>query len=242
MNASVTRYPSMRIRVVIADDHRIVRDGLRALLVRETDIDVVGCASDGMEATRLVRELLPDVLVTDLSMPGLNGLEAIRRIHAEHPDVRMLCLSMHDDSRMVLATLNGGASGYILKNSASEELVLGIRKLMAGKVHISADLLEVVVAGLRQPANVASLAGAVPLTPRERELVQLLSEGYSSNEVAERLHVSIKTVATHREHVMKKLRLGSVAELTRYALREGLSTLDTPCASALGARRSGHTE
>jgi DNA-binding NarL/FixJ family response regulator len=241
-----------RIRVVLADDHRIVRDGLRSLLGHETDMDVVGMASDGLEAVRLARELQPDVLVTDVAMPGLNGLEAIRRIHSEQPAVRLLCLSMHDDSRMVLAVLNAGASGYVLKDSSSEELATAIRKVVARKVYVSPDLMDVVVDGLRQQQDSAQSkpngqpAGAdnrpdealTPLTPRERELVQLLSEGYSSNDVAERMHVSIKTVATHREHVMRKLRVGSVAELTRYALREGLSSLNTPCAAARGLSRS----
>ena len=228
----------MRIRVLIANDHQLVCHGLRALLERETDIEVIGCACDGLEAVRLARELQPDVLVTDVSMPRLNGLEVIRRVHGENPGIRLLCLSMRGNSRMVLAALSGGASGYILKDCSSEELVLGIRKLMANKVHISIDLMDVVVSGLRQPVQSTQPVGGPALTPRERELVQLLSEGYSSNDVAERLHVSIKTVATHREHVMRKLRVGSVAELTRYALREGLSTLDTPCASALSARNA----
>lgn len=234
MIASAQPAPSLRTRVVLADDHRIVREGLRALLAREADIEVVGCACDGLEAVRLSRELQPDVLVTDISMPGLNGIEAIRRVHAEHPGVRLLCLSMHDDSRMVLGVLDAGASGYVLKNGSGDELALAIRRLVAGKVHVSPDLMDVVVGGLRRPATVPARADQAPLTPRERELVQLLSEGYSANDVAERLHVSIKTVATHREHVMRKLRVSSVAELTRYALREGLSTLDTPCA---GLRR-----
>lgn len=237
-----------RIRVVLADDHRIVRDGLRSLLEREADMAVVGMARDGLEAVRLARELEPDVLVTDVAMPGLNGLEAIRRIRGEQPAVRLLCLSMHDDSRMVLAVLNAGASGYVLKDSSSEELATAIRKVVARKVYVSPDLMDVVVDGLRQQhdkqqgrldADATHPDEApTPLTPRERELVQLLSEGYSSNDVAERMHVSIKTVATHREHVMRKLRVGSVAELTRYALREGLSSLNTPCAAARGLTRS----
>jgi DNA-binding NarL/FixJ family response regulator len=233
-----------RIRVVLADDHRIVRDGLRSLLGHEADMEVVGMASDGLQAVRLARELQPDVLVTDVAMPGLNGLEAIRRIHGEQPAVRLLCLSMHDDSRMVLAVLNAGASGYVLKDSSSEELATAIRKVVARKVYVSPDLMDVVVEGLRQQQGKRGQPEAEPdeasvaLTPRERELVQLLSEGYSSNDVAERMHVSIKTVATHREHVMRKLRVGSVAELTRYALREGLSSLNTPCAAARGLTRS----
>ena len=228
--AGATAGTAPRIRVVLADDHRIVRDGLQALLARERDIEVVGMACDGLEAVRLARELQPDILVTDVAMPGLNGLEAMRRIHSEHPAVRLLCLSMHDDSRMVLAVLNAGASGYVLKDCSSDELALALRKVMAGKVYVSPDLMNVVVDGLRQRQEQPSEATPVALTARERELVQLLSEGYSSNDVAERLHVSIKTVATHREHVMRKLRVGSVAELTRYALREGLSSMDTPCA------------
>lgn len=222
----------LRIRVALADDHRIVREGLCALLAGEPDLEVVGTAQDGAEAVRLVREQRPDVLVTDLHMPGLNGIEAIRRIRADDPSVRLLCLSVQADSRMVLAVLNAGASGYVLKDSSAEELAGAIRKTVAGQIVLSPELVTVVVDGMRQqqlqPPGAAG-PGHVPLTPRERELVQLLSEGYSAQEVAARLHLSVKTVATHREHVMHKLQLGSVAELTRYALREGLSSLDTPC-------------
>ena len=225
----------VHIRVALADDHRIVRDGLCALLSGELDLEVVGTACDGLEAVRMARDLHPDVLITDLSMPGLNGVEAIRRIRAEHPGMRLLCLSMHGDKRMVLAVLDAGANGYLLKDSSCAELAQAIRSVVANRVYLSADLIGLVVAEMRGRLGGASVpATSASLTPRERELVQLLSEGYSSNDISERLHVSLKTVATHREHVMQKLHMHSVAELTRYALREGLSSMDAPCAAARG--------
>jgi DNA-binding NarL/FixJ family response regulator len=219
----------MGIRVVLADDHRIVRDGLCALLARETDIELVGQAEDGLAAVKLARDLHPDIVVTDVSMPGLNGVEAIRRIRTEDPGVRVLCLSVHGDSRMVLSVLDAGASGYVLKDCSYDELVLAIRKAMANQVHLSAELVGLVVEEVRSRGQSVSAGRQAALTPREREMVQLLSEGLSTQQIAERLHVSVKTVATHREHVLQKLKLGSIAELTRYALREGLSSLDLPC-------------
>lgn len=227
--AAAGALPGARIRVALADDHGLMRAGLCALLSREPDLEVVGTASDGAEAVRLARELRPDVFVTDVSMPGLNGVDAIRRIHAEEPGVRMLCLSMHDTSRMVLAALDAGARGYVLKEGPGEELGLAIRKVMANQVYLSPELVGVVVDEMRHRHQRPRELPGDALTPRERELVQLLSEGYSTADAAERLHVSVKTVATHREHVMHKLHLHSVAELTRYALREGLTSLDTPC-------------
>lgn len=221
----------MSIRIVVADDHRIVRDGLAALLAREADLELVGQAEDGHAALRRVRELQPDVLVTDVSMPGLNGIEAIRRIRADHPTVKPLCLSMHGDSRMVMGMIDAGAAGYVLKDSAFDELGLAIRKVMAGQIYLSPDLVGVVVHEARKrtsgPASPSQPAAA--LTPREREMVQLLSEGHSTAQIAERLHVSAKTVATHRENILHKLNMHSIAELTRYAIREGLSSLDAVC-------------
>jgi len=221
----------MTIRIVIADDHQLMRNGLIALLRGQPDFEVVGEAAEGAELTRLVRKLKPDIAVTDLSMAGLNGIEAIRRIRSDEPDVKMLCLSVHAESRLVLAVLNAGASGYVLKECSFEELVQAIRKVVAGQVYLSAQLVGVVVQEYRQrqthgvPQDATSV-----LTPREREMVQLFSEGHSTNDIAERLFVSAKTVATHRQHILQKLQIGSMAELTRYALLEGLSSLDAACA------------
>ena len=220
----------MNIRVLLVDDHRIVRDGLRALLEREPDFEIVGQAEDGLGAVRLARELSPDVLVTDLSMPGLNGVEAVRRIRANNPDVRIVCLSVHDDRRLVLEVIEAGASGYVLKGCSFDELVRGIRMVMANQIYLSTELVGIFVEQYRRRDDEAATSmKRSPLTSREREIVQLFSEGHSTNDIAERLHLSSKTVATHREHIFDKLQLASVAELTRYAIREGLSSLDAPC-------------
>ena len=219
----------MTIRVVLADDHRMVREGLRALLARDSEFDLVGFAGDGHGAVRLARELRPDVVVTDLAMPGLNGVDAIRRIRAEDSSVRVLCLSMHSESQMVLAVLDAGASGYVVKDCSFEELAVAIRKVMANQVYLSADLVGIVVNEVRARGEPGPKFQPTQLTPREREIVQLLSEGYSTRQIADRLHVSCKTVATHRENILRKLQLDGIAALTRYALREGLSSLEAPC-------------
>lgn len=216
----------MRTRIVLADDHCILREGLAALLDREAGFDIVGQAEDGLTAVRCVRDLQPDVLVSDVSMPGLNGIEAVRRVRADHPAVKPVCLSMHNDSRMVMGMLDAGAVGYVLKDGCFNELALAIRKVMAGQIYLSAELVGLVVHQARQRQQQPADAVTAPvLTPREREMVQLLSEGNSTARIAERLHISVKTVATHRENLMHKLQLRSVAELTRYAIREGLSSL-----------------
>ena len=226
----------MTIRVVLADDHRMMRDGLRSLLAREAEFDIVGFAEDGHGAVKLARELRPDVVVTDLAMPGLNGVEAIRRIRAEDSHVRLLCLSMHSESQMVLAVLDAGASGYVVKDCSFEELTVAIRKVMANQIYLSADLVGIVVNEVRARGAPGPQFQPTQLTPREREIVQLLSEGYSTQQIADRLHVSGKTVATHRENILRKLKLDGIAALTRYALREGLSSLDAPCRAGGDAR------
>lgn len=223
----------MNIRIVLADDHRILRDGLSALLKREPGFEVVGEAQDGQGAVRLACELAPDVLVTDLSMPGMNGFEAIRRVRAEAPSVQVLCLSVHDEDRMVLAGIDAGAAGYVLKDSSFEELTQAIRKVMARQIYLSPGLVGVFVEGYRTRGAAVAGNAFSQLTAREREVVQLFSEGHSTSQIAEQLHLSAKTVATHRENVLHKLHIEGIAELTRYAIREGLSSLDAPCRTSL---------
>lgn len=214
------------LRVLLADDHRILREGLKALLAREADIECVGEAADGRTLLSQARQLQPDVLVTDIAMPGMNGLEAIRRLRAEAPQLRILVLSAHDEPRLVLACVEAGASGYLLKDSGCAELAEAIRDVAQGRIHLAQPLVGLFVEQYRARLNGEPLkAAASPLTPREREMVQLFSEGHSTSQIAERLHLSVKTVATHRENILHKLNIRGVAEMTRYALREGLSTL-----------------
>lgn len=223
----------MTIRIVLADDHRIMRDGLAALLKKEPGFELVGEAHDGLGAIHLARELAPDVLVTDLAMPGMNGIEAIRRVRAEAPTVQVLCLSVHDEDRMVLAGIDAGAAGYVLKDSSFEELAQAIRKVMARQIYLSPSLVGVFVEGYRTRGAAVAGSAFSQLTAREREVVQLFSEGHSTSQIAEQLHLSAKTVATHRENVLHKLHIDGIAELTRYAIREGLSSLQAPCRTSL---------
>lgn len=211
----------MTIRVIIADDHRCMREGLAALLDRESDIEVIAQAHDGMELVRLARDGQPDVALVDLFMPGMGGVEAIRRMRNEPLACRAVCLSMQSDPQQVLAALDAGAQGFALKENSFDELAFGIRQVQAGQVFLSSALLGPLLAQRAQ-------APAPRLTPREQQMVQLLAEGYSTQQIAERLHLSAKTVATHREHVFAKLQIHGIAQLTRYALRAGLSTLDAP--------------
>jgi len=213
------------IRVLLADDHRILREGLRALLDREPGIECVGEAVDGQAALVLARQLQPDVLVSDIAMPGLNGVELIRRLRSEQPQLRLLVLSAHDEERLVLAAMEAGASGYLLKDSAGSELAEAIRSVAAGRIQLAQALVGIFVQQFRHRGQAAAASGSSPLTPREREMVQLFSEGHSTSAIAQRLHLSVKTVATHRENILHKLQISGVAEMTRYALREGLSTL-----------------
>ena len=215
----------MPVRIVIADDHRIVREGLRHLLEKRTDFKVVAEAADGESAVRLARELSPDVVIVDISMPGLNGIEATRRILAERPHVKVLALSMHSDRRFVIETLKAGASGYLLKDSAFDELARAIEVVMARGAFLSPAITDMVVRDYVAQAGCDGGAAFSVLTPREREVLQLMAEGEPTKAIAGRLAVSVKTVESYRQQIMEKLDLHSVAELTKYAIREGLTSL-----------------
>jgi len=213
------------IKVLLADDHKIVRDGLRTLLEKNPDIIVAGEAEDGREALQMAQKLLPDVVVMDIAMPDLNGIEATRQILADRSAVRIIALSMHSDKRFVSEMLKAGASAYLLKDCAFEELITAIRTVMKGKIYLSPEIAGVVIGDYIKKDTKADSSVFSLLSDREREVLQLLAEGKTTKEVASYLHVSVKTVETHRTNIMTKLDIHSIAELTKYAIREGLTTL-----------------
>jgi two-component system response regulator NreC len=214
----------MNIKVLIADDHQIVREGLRSMLEKETWIKVVGEAEEGRTTLRLARELTPDVIIMDVAMPDLNGIEATRQILAELPTIKVIALSMHDDRRFILNMVKAGAKGYLLKDSAFKDLVKAIRVVVANKTYLSSEITDIVVKDYLATSTSQESSAFYLLSPREREVLQLIAEGMTTNQIGEHLHVSIKTVETHRAQLMAKLEVKGVAELTKYAIREGLTT------------------
>lgn len=221
---------TLAIRVLIVDDHQIVRDGLRSLLLRHEDMEVVGETDNGRSALDLVRELRPDAVVIDIAMPELNGIEAARQITERHPGTRVIALSMHSDRRYVSEMLAAGASGYLLKDSAFEELTKAIRTALAGGVYLSPGVAGVVVedyVGRLSGQSPLDETGARALSPREREVLQLIAEGKSTKEIASRLHLSVKTVETYRRQLMEKLGIYNLAGLVKFAIREGFADLDS---------------
>jgi len=217
----------MTVRIMLADDHRMFRQGLRTLLDSRDDMDVVGEASDGREAVEMAAQLSPEVIIMDVSMPGLNGVEATRKIMVEHPGTKIIGLSMHTDRRYTSELLKAGASGYLPKDGAFEELEQAVRAVMSGEVYLSPRIAAGLVDDyVRQPRDAAPSVFE-RLTAREREVLQLMAEGQATKEIAATLHVSVKTVETHRRQIMEKLNIYSVAELTKYAIREGLTSIET---------------
>ena len=215
----------MATRIVLADDHKIIRDGLRSLLDQQSDIEVVSEAGDGRTAIERVRTLAPDVVVMDIGMPGLNGIEATRRIVAESPGVKVIGLSIHSDKRFVAGLLSAGASRYLPKDCAFEELAQAVRTVAANQVYLSPTITGMVVKDYVQHLSTTDSSDLIALTNREREVLQLLAEGMTTKQIALQLSMSTKTVETHRQHLMQKLDLHSIAELTKYAIRTGLTSL-----------------
>lgn len=211
------------IRVLMADDHKLFIDGLGSILQQRADMQVAGAARDGMTTVRLAAELKPDIVLMDISMPQLNGIEATRKILAERPTTRVIMLSMHSDPRYVVAAFRAGARGYLLKDSASEDLLEAIERVSAGEVYLSSKMSGQIVLDFISDVHTGESSAYSVLSPREREVLQLIAEGHSTKDIAARLSVSVKTVETHRKQVMDKLDLHSIAELTKYAIREGLT-------------------
>ncbi|MCL6554564.1 MAG: response regulator transcription factor [Firmicutes bacterium] len=212
------------VRVLIVDDHEVVRVGVRTLVDRHPDLTVVGEAASGSEAVDAARHLQPDVVVMDISLPGISGIEATRQICRALPATAVLGLTIHDDPHLLFRLLDAGASGYVLKQAAAEDLVLAIRQVAAGRVFLSPRTAAVVAHDVvdeaaRSAAGRALLDG---LTARERDVLVLLAEGLTTREIARRLRISPKTVQSHREHIMTKLNLHRRAALVRYAVRRGL--------------------
>ena len=216
----------MSIRILLADDHKIVRDGLRTLIGKETGMEVVGEAENGRKALKMAEKIRPNVVIMDVTMPDMNGIEATRKMLTEVPGVKVIALSMHSDRRFVLGMLEAGASGYLMKDCAFDELAKAVRSVATGQTYLSPSIADVLVKGYLDKVNEKISAARSPLTEREREILQLLAEGRSSKEIAAHLGVSVKTVETHRRNMMQKLNMRSVAELTKYAIREGLISVE----------------
>jgi len=215
----------MSIKILLVDDHKIVCNGLRTLLEKEADMKVVGEAADGRAALRLSQEIKPDVVVMDVSLPELNGCEATRKIIAKLPKVKVIALSMYSDRKFVYRMFKAGASGYLPKDSAFEELSRAIRAVVKDQMYVYPGITDTVVREfVRKVVETKSSVLSV-LTDREREVLQLISEGQSTKEIAYELDVSVKTIESHRQKTMQKLGIKSIAELTKYAIREGLTSL-----------------
>ncbi|PLX70201.1 MAG: DNA-binding response regulator [Azoarcus sp.] len=213
----------MTIRVLLEDDHKIQREALKVVLERELDIALVGECSDGLDALTLARELHPDVVLMDIGLPVMGGIEATRSMLAEQPKIRVVALSTYSDRRIVLQMLDAGASGYVVKSAGRDELLRAIRAVSMGRTYLCNEAAATLVDSVRTQAP-ADLRNNEKLGRREREVPQLLAEGHTSPEIADRLCIATSTVDVHRRNIMRKLELHSVAELTKYAIRNGLTS------------------
>lgn len=213
-----------KIRLLLADDHAVLRAGLRVLLNAQPDMEVVGEAGDGHEAVYKARELKPDIILLDITMPGKGGLEVIAEIIEENPGIKVLVLTMHDDESYLKKVLKSGASGYVLKKVADTELLSAIRSIARGEMFLDSSMARVLVSELFSKTSVTAENESVPLTEREKEVLRLIALGYTNQEIATHLVLSIKTVETHKARIMDKLGLRKRSELVRYALKKGIIT------------------
>lgn len=212
-----------KIRVLLADDHAIVREGVKMILIKEPDIEVVGEASDGQEALDLVDRLKPGVVVMDISMPGMSGIEATQHVRERYPGVNVLALTMHEDESYVFKLLRAGASGYVLKRAAAQDLVQAVRAAAKGEAFLYPSVARKVVEDyLKRVETGEDRERYDGLTEREKEILTVIAQGLSNQQIAQKLYISIKTVQTHRAHILEKLGLHDRTELVRYAIRKGL--------------------
>jgi len=211
------------IRLLLVDDHEVVRTGLRMLLENQEDIEIVGEASNGEEAIRLAHQLLPDVVVMDITLPDISGIEATHRLKERHPEIAVVALTIHEDEQYFFEMLQAGASGYVPKRAAPEDLINAIRAARAGEIYLYPSLAKALVSDyLGRKDEITEQETMEPLTQREEEVLELLAGGLSNEEIAERLFISRHTVARHRENIMRKLKLHNRSELVKYAIRKGL--------------------
>lgn len=215
----------LKLRLVIVEDHTILREGLKALLSSSPDFEIAGEAEDGRAAIRLVETVKPDLVLMDLAMPRMNGMEAIQEIKRIAPEIKVVALTVHKSEEYVLATLQAGADGYVLKDATHAELVIAIKSVTAGKRYLSPGVSEKVIEGyLEGKKTIKSQSSWDTLTAREREILKLIAEGYKNKAIADYLYLSVKTVETHRSNLMKKLDLHDVSALTAFAIEKGLIT------------------
>ena len=214
----------MTTKVLIADDHQLFREGLVNLLSSAPDIDVIAEAEDGKDATEKTKKLKPDVLLIDIGMPHMNGIEATRVLKKDMPELKIIAVSMHSDRQFVKGILEAGADGYLLKNCTYRQLIDAIQSVKSGKKYLSDDITEMIIKGYLDPTETET-ESYTELSEREMEILKLYAEGKSTREISEKLFISVKTVGTHKQHILEKLGLKNNADLVKYAIKEGLIQL-----------------